>query len=367
MTSGSASRSGHLRSRVARWRRAWRRFVRVAPWLLAAVVLTLVLRQALTLDWQAAFTALYSLPWTVIAAAAAVAVAAHAAHASYDLVARRVVGHGASALRSVAIGAVSFALTLNFGALIGGVAVRLRLYRRAGVPLQQGAAVVVSGMVANWCGFAVLMAAALLCAETLPWPAHLEQPRGVWRYGAALLALVLPVLALLVCARRGGQPVPHWLRLRGLAGARHPMRYPTLPQATLWLALALASWSLAASVVWVLLQGAAPWWWVVSAMGLAAVAGVLAHVPGGLGVLEAVVLATLSPSVPPATVLAALLGYRMLYYGLPLLAAAVAYAVLERTGPSPPVGPPKPRRSGSEAVASPVSSPVATLRGMQGR
>ena len=54
---------------------------------------------------------------------------------------------------------------------------------------------------------------------------------------------------------------------------------------------------------------------------VAAVAGVIAHVPAGLGVLEAVFIALLSHRVPQAELLAALLAYRALYYLVPLALA----------------------------------------------
>lgn len=306
-------------------RPAWRRLLRIAPWLLAAIVLALAGRQAATIDWPAVRAALTGLPWPLLASAAAVALAGHAVFASYDLVARRVVGHAASAKRSAAIGAVGYALNLNFGALIGGVAIRLRLYQRAGVALPQASAVVAGGMLANWCGWAALAAGALLWAEPLPWPGGGPVPGGAWRLALALLVLVVPALLLIACARRSGQRLPTWRRLPMPSA----LRWPSLPTASLWLLLATLSWALASTVVWMLLQRAVPWWPVAGAMLLAAVAGVITHVPAGLGVLEAVLLATLGGAVAPPTLLAAFLAYRAVYYGLPLAAALVGYLVLE--------------------------------------
>lgn len=304
---------------------AWRWLRRIAPWLLAGLVFGLVLRQAAGFDWPAVRLALAGLPWSLLAGAAALAVAGHAAFASYDLVARRVIGHRAPAIRSALIGVVGYALNLNFGALIGGVAIRLRLYRRAGLPLAQAGAVVAGGMLANWCGWAALLAGALLWAQPLPWPGDGLAPTGAWRLAIALLALALPALVLLACARRAGQPLPTWRRLPLLS----TLRFPTLAEAGLWLVLAMLSWALASTVVWLLLQDALPWWPVAGAMLLAAIAGVITHVPAGLGVLEAVMLTTLGGAVPPPTLLAALLAYRAVYYVLPLAAALVGYVVLE--------------------------------------
>ena len=67
---------------------------------------------------------------------------------------------------------------------------------------------------------------------------------------------------------------------------------------------------------------------VVGVLLLAAVAGVVTHVPAGLGVLEAVFVACLS-DVGTTTVLAALLSYRAVYYLVPLALASIGYAVGE--------------------------------------
>jgi glycosyltransferase 2 family protein len=62
---------------------------------------------------------------------------------------------------------------------------------------------------------------------------------------------------------------------------------------------------------------------------LAAVAGVITHVPAGLGVLEAVFVALLSHKMPQPAILAALVAYRVVYYLAPLCIAAVVYLVME--------------------------------------
>ena len=54
-----------------------------------------------------------------------------------------------------------------------------------------------------------------------------------------------------------------------------------------------------------------------------------AHVPAGLGVFEFVFIALLSHLVPEGRLLAALLGYRAIYYIVPLIAATVMYVLME--------------------------------------
>ena len=57
----------------------------------------------------------------------------------------------------------------------------------------------------------------------------------------------------------------------------------------------------------------------------AQVAGITSHVPGGLGVVEAVLLLTLAPQ-DPAALMASMFVYRLIYYLLPLVLATMLLA-----------------------------------------
>lgn len=62
---------------------------------------------------------------------------------------------------------------------------------------------------------------------------------------------------------------------------------------------------------------------------LAFVAGMISHVPGGLGVFDAVVLVGLSAHLPADQILAGLLAFRVIYQLIPAIAAGVLFAVVE--------------------------------------
>ena len=89
------------------------------------------------------------------------------------------------------------------------------------------------------------------------------------------------------------------------------------------------NWSLMAGVIYVLLQDQIAYTDVLTVLLIGAIAGVVAHVPAGLGVFEFVFLALLSHVVPEGRLIAALLGYRAIYYIVPLMVAAVLYLVME--------------------------------------
>ena len=62
---------------------------------------------------------------------------------------------------------------------------------------------------------------------------------------------------------------------------------------------------------------------------LAFVAGLISHVPGGLGVFDAVVLVGLSARLPADQILAGLLAFRVVYQLIPLVGAGILFGAVE--------------------------------------
>ena len=86
----------------------------------------------------------------------------------------------------------------------------------------------------------------------------------------------------------------------------------------------------AAAALWVLLPDAQIDFGSFAAIFATATAlGVVSHVPGGIGVFEAVMVFALGRKVSPPAVAAALLAYRGIYFGLPLVLSAVLIAAFE--------------------------------------
>ena len=307
-------------STVRRGRTAWAWIRQVAPWGLAVVVVTLLAYEARSVDWGAVGTALRQVRAPTLAAAAALTLFSHALFSSFDLVGRHQTGHRVSLPRTLGIAAVCYAFNLNFGSLVSAFAVKLRLYARAGVRPEQVAHVIALSLLTNWLGHLLLAGAILLIAPP-PWPAWIALPdTAANALGAALLAAV--ALYGLWCARRRGR-AHRWRRLH--------FAPPGLPVALWQVAVATANWALMALIVWILFERALPYASVAGVLLLAAVAGVVTHVPAGLGVLEAVFLSCLGGAMPQAGVLAALLCYRAVYYLAPLALASAGYAWMEWT------------------------------------
>jgi uncharacterized membrane protein YbhN (UPF0104 family) len=301
-----------------RKRRAWPR-IRQALWIAFGVaVLTLVASRARSIDWADVVTALRALPLSTVALSAAVAVAAYAAYISYDLLARRHTGHKLSAGRTAAIAGVCFAFNLNLGALVGGVALRYRLYGRFGLPGSMITRIFGFSLLTNWMGYCALAGTAFISGLV-------ELPDDAPVSGATLRAL--GALLLLVVA--GFLAAARWSRRRRWHVRGHTFELPRARMALLQIGASVTHWSLVATVVYVLLQGRVGFVTVLSTLLVSSVAGVITHIPAGLGVLEAVFLSLLEGTHPASQLLAALLAYRAVFYLLPLVIAGLVYLALE--------------------------------------
>jgi len=207
----------------------------------------------------------------------------------------------------------AFGHNLGFAALSGG-SVRLRLYSDRGLSAVDVAQIAVFNGLTFWLGFVATSALALLLGPDIPGVSLSPlAARGIG-IGAALLVAGY----LVACAR-----VRRELTIRDFRIA-----LPTLRLGIGQLVVSVVDWVLAALVLHLLIPpGVGP-----SLVGLvllflfAQIAGLVSQVPGGIGVFESVMVTALSPAVPAATTLGLLVVYRIVYYLLPFLFAALLLA-----------------------------------------
>ena len=297
---------------------SWARVKRAAAWLFFALVLVLVVRQARMVDWRDVLASLRAIALPALLAATALAACSHLLYSTFDLLGRRMTGHRLGTRVVMRVTFISYAFNLNLGALVGGVAFRYRLYSRLGLDNPTITRVLGFSMLTNWLGYLVVAGAAF-CFWPMTLPPDWKIGEGGLRIlGATLLLLAAAYLALCAIARE------HVWNIRG-----HELETPALGMALLQLVMSCINWSLIGGVIWFLLQRQLPYPHVLGVLLVGAVAGVITHVPAGLGVLEAVFVALLAHQFPQSRLLGALLAYRAIYYLLPLAIATVAYAVTE--------------------------------------
>ena len=207
----------------------------------------------------------------------------------------------------------------NFGAaMLSGGAIRLRMYSAVGLSATEVAAVV--ALVGLTFGIGVtLIVALVLVLEPAAAARLLTIPETLARgAGLSVLAILGAYLGLGALRRRPLQ-IGAWL-----------LRIPGPATSAGQIALAALDLACAAAVLYVLLPAdAAPSYPLfLGTYVLALVAGIVSHVPAGLGVFETVLVLGL-PKVPRDALLAAALVYRLVYYLLPLAMAALFAAIHE--------------------------------------
>jgi uncharacterized membrane protein YbhN (UPF0104 family) len=282
-------------------------------------VIVLLARQARTVDWPAVLQSIRAYPVTTLLSAAALAAASHAVYCTYDLIGRHQTGHRLSGKRVAGIGFVSYAFNLNLGALVGGFAFRFRLYSRRGLAPEVITQILVLSLLTNWLGY-LFVGGLVFALHPIALPPEWKiDSTGLRIVGAGMLAAALAYLALCRLSKR-----------RTLLWRGRTVRLPSARLAALQLGASASNWLLIGAVVYQLLPRALPYPDVLSVLLVAAIAGVIAHVPAGLGVLEAVFVALLSHRVAAGELLAALIVYRALYYLVPLALATTLFLAFDR-------------------------------------
>lgn len=296
----------------------WLWLKRGATTVFFGLVAWLLISQARTIDWQEVLISLKAYPLSVAGIAVLLAAASYTLYSCFDLLGRRYTGHTLGTLTVMTVTFVSYVFNLNLGSLVGGVAFRYRLYSRLGLRTGLITRVMTFSMLTNWIGYLLLGGLVFsIVPPALPdsWPLTTGHLRLI---GIVLVFMAAGYLALCAFSRQ------RELTIRG-----HHIVLPSARLAALQLVMGASNWLIMSGIVFVLLQQRIEFSAVVSVLLLAAVAGVITHVPAGLGVLEAVFVALLSHKMPQPAILAALLAYRVTYYLAPLSIAAVIYLVME--------------------------------------
>lgn len=282
------------------------------------LVATLIWLQLGDIRWAEVTAALARFDAARIAFAAAFALGACATVAMYDLIGRKATGHALPVPRVMLISFTGYFFSLNLGALVGGLAFRYRLYMPYGLAALTISHIIGLSVLTNWSGY-VLIAGGVLAWQPPELPAGFAPGTGVLRAaGIALLAIAAAYFTW--CLLRGGSRV----RWKG-----SDIELPGPGIAALQFALSVASWSAIGGVITALLPDGISWFEVMPVLMVSAIAGIWSHVPGGLGVVEAVFLAMLGQRIGAGDLLASLLVYRLVYYLAPFAAAIAAYAFLE--------------------------------------
>src|SRR5690606_36779334 len=109
----------------------------------------------------------------------------------------------------------------------------------------------------------------------------------------------------------------------------HEIQLSSWRLAVIQMLLGATNWSLMALVVYVMLSQKAEYPLVLGIMLISSIAGVITHIPVGLGVSDADFVDRNSGELSKSSIVAGLIAYRVIYFLIPLLFATLVYILLE--------------------------------------
>ncbi|QKZ06277.1 bifunctional lysylphosphatidylglycerol flippase/synthetase MprF [Pseudomonas eucalypticola] len=224
-------------------------------------------------------------------------------------------------------GFTAFAIGNAIGlSLLSGGSVRYRLYARHGIGAAEVARMTLFASLSLGCALPPLAALATLSNLPAASTALHMAPGLLGTIAGTVIALTVLLAAGIYRRRLGEQPIADNLLVKV---GRRTLRLPGVRLTLLQLVITALDVLAAATVLYLLLPEAPPFGAFVLVYLLALAAGVLSHVPGGVGVFEAILLAAFANELGAAPLAAALLLYRLIYVMLPLLLACVVLLATE--------------------------------------
>lgn len=316
--------------RVTTWLKAHRNALTIAAMLIVAALglaaLHALLADVRLRDIRAAFHLIS--PQQAILALGLTAIS-YLALTFYDHVALRVIGRPLPWRTAALASFCSYTLSHNLGlSLLTGGTARYRIYTAAGLEPGDIARIVASASLSFWGGVFVMAGLLMMVHPVAITLGSLSLSVSLQYVGGGII--LLAAISLIALAGGVGRDVM-------LFGWR--IALPSRGQASAQIFVASIDLAAASAALFVLVPHGDATLYPSFFLGyaLAIIVALISHVPGGLGVFEAVIVATL-PDVDRPDLLAALLAYRCIYYLLPLLLGVVAIAVHERGVWRRPVG-----------------------------
>ncbi len=282
------------------------------------LVPTLLFMLIKNIEWAEVATALRDYRAETLLIGAGIALTSYLVFASYDLIGRQYTGHSLPVRQVLPLAFVCYAFTLNLTAWVGGIALRFRLYSRLGLDAPTITKILSMSLITNWLGYIILTG--ILFSFRM-----VELPDKV-KIGATALQLIGIVLLLVAVAYFWAC---RFSKRRSFHFRDHEITLPNVTLACAQAGLAMINWMLMGLLIYTLMPDKVTYQTVLGILLVCSIAGVVTHIPAGLGVLEAIFITMLQHQLSQGSILAALIGYRILYFLVPLAIACVIYFVFE--------------------------------------
>lgn len=297
-----------------KWRWA-KRILTVIFFILVPALLFMLIKN---IEWAEVEQALRAYSVQTLLLGIAISLSSYLVFASYDLIGRHYTGHSLPARQVLPLAAVCYAFTLNLTAWVGGIALRFRLYSRLGLEAGTITKILSLSLITNWLGY-IILAGALFTFRQVDLP----QQAKIGETALQIVGLIL------LAAAAAYFWACRFSKRRSFHFREHKITLPKARLAFVQAGLAITNWLLMGLLIFTLMPDKVSYQTVLGILLISSIAGVIAHIPAGLGVIEAVFISMLHHELSKSSILAALIGYRIIYYLIPLAIACVIYLVLE--------------------------------------
>jgi glycosyltransferase 2 family protein len=296
--------------------RPWLR--RTALLLFFLIIAALLTKQAMSIEWPKVAAAISAFASSTLIVAVSLAALSYLIYSCFDLLGRHYTRTALPTHRVMKTAFMSYAFNQSLGSLVGGVAFRFRLYSQLGVDAVTISKIILLSVVTNWLGYSAI-AGAIFITDAIAMPSGWE----IGQFSLRFIGWVLSVTAFAYMLLCGLLPD------RGCEWRGQTITVPHLPLAFMQLLLSVVHWPVAAAIIYILLDQQIAFVAVLGALLLSAVAAALAHIPAGVGVLEAIFVALFRNQIPVPQLLATLVIFRAVYYLCPLALASLLYFFTE--------------------------------------
>lgn len=297
----------------------WRLAKKILTVLFFIAVIVLLVVYARKINWDDVWEVIANYNRSVLFGAVGLVVISYLLYGCYDLLARAYCGHKLAKRQVMLVSFICYAFNLTLSTWVGGIGMRYRLYSRLGLPGSTITRIFSLSITTNWLGY-ILLGGLIFTLGVVQLPERWYIDEGTLRIiGIALLAMSALYLGFCAFSRR------RHVTIKG-----QKLVLPSWKFAVVQMVISSANWMVMGLAIWLLLGQKPDYFFVLGILLVSSIAGVIVHIPAGIGVLEAVFLALLAGShSTQGTIIAALLAWRVLYYFIPLLLALICYLGLE--------------------------------------
>ncbi len=297
----------------------WHLAKKILTWLFFIAVAVLLVVYAQKVDWQEVWSVIRDYNRTALLSAVGLVVISYLLYGCYDLLGRAYCGHRLAKRQVMLVSFICYAFNLTLSTWVGGIGMRYRLYSRLGLPGSTITRIFSLSITTNWLGY-ILLGGVIFTIGMVDLPTH-------WYISDTTLRIIGGVLLLMIAAYLWACA---FARRRHMTIKGQKLVLPSWRFALLQMLISSTNWMAMGAIIWLLLGQQVNYFFVLGVLLVSSIAGVIVHIPAGIGVLEAVFIALLAGEhASQGTIIAALLAYRVLYFFIPLALATVGYLLLE--------------------------------------